>query len=83
MLPRTFLTTGANRGIGFSVLQTLATRSPSDHYLLAARSLENGELAIQEMRKSGVQAEIHVLQLDVANESSVKAVEREVRRQYG
>ncbi len=83
MLPKTILITGANRGIGFSVLQALATRSSSDHYLLAARSLENGELAIQELRKSGVQAEIHVMQLDVANESSIKAAEREVRKQYG
>ncbi len=75
MLPRTILITGANRGIGFSVLQALATRSPLDHYLLAARSLENGELAIQELRNSGVQAEIHVVQLDVANESSIKVAE--------
>lgn len=83
MLPRKVLITGANRGIGFSTLQALATCSPSDHHLLAARSTENGELAIQELRKSGVQAEIDVVELDVANESSIKAAEREVRKQYG
>lgn len=83
MLPRTILITGANRGIGFSLLQALATRSPSDHYLLAARSTENGQLAIQELRKLGVQAEIDVVQLDVANESSIKEAEQEVRKHYG
>lgn len=83
MSPRTILITGANRGIGFSILQALATRSPSDHYLLAARSTENGESAIQELRKSGVQAEIDVLELDVASEPSIKAAEREVQKQYG
>ncbi|CAF9942422.1 hypothetical protein IMSHALPRED_003672 [Imshaugia aleurites] len=83
MWPRTILITGANRGIGFSILQALATRSPPDRYLLAARSTENGELAIRELRKLGVQAEIHVVELDVANESSIKRAEREVRKQYG
>ena len=83
MSPRTILITGANRGIDFSILQALATRSPSDHYLLAARSTENGESAIQELRKSGVQAEIDLLELDVASEPSIKAAEREVRKQYG
>lgn len=83
MSPRTILITGANRGIGFSVLQALATRSPSDHYLLAARSTKNGELAIQELRKSGVQAEVNVVELDVATESSIKGAEQEVRKKYG
>ena len=82
MPPRTILVTGANRGIGFSILQAMTTRSPLDHYLLAARSSENGELAIQELRKSGVQAEIHVVKLDVADESTIKAAEREIRKQY-
>ena len=82
MLPRTILITGANRGIPFSILKAMATPSPSDHYLLAARSSENGELAIQELRRSGVQADIHVVQLHPANESSIKAAEREIRKQY-
>lgn len=83
MSPKTILIRGANRGIGFSVLQALATRSPSDHYLLAARSTEKGKLAMQELRKSGVQAEIDVVQLDVTKESSIKAAEQEVRKRFG
>lgn len=83
MSPRMILITGANRGIDFSILQALATRSPSHHYLLAARSTPNGELAIQELRKSGVQAEIDVVELDNANEASIKAAERQVRKRYG
>lgn len=78
MSPRIILITRANRGIGFSIPQALATRSPSHHYLLAARSTPNGELAIQGLRKSGVQAEIDVVELDVANESSIKVAERKV-----
>ena len=82
MLPKPILITGANRGIGFSILQALATRSPTDHYLLAARTTESGKSAIQELRKSGVQAEIDVVELDVANGSSMKAAERVVWKQY-
>ncbi|CAD6590217.1 MAG: hypothetical protein ASARMPRED_004680 [Alectoria sarmentosa] len=69
MSPRTILISGANRGTGFSILRAAATRSPSDHYLLAARSMENGELAIEELRK-------------VTSESSVKGAEQEVTEKY-
>ena len=80
MLARTILITGANRGIGFSILRASASQSPSDHYLLAARSTENGQLAIQELQRLGVQAEIDVVQSDVANESSIKEAEQDVRK---
>ncbi len=83
MLPKPILITGANRGIGFSILQALATRSQTDHSLLAARTTESEKSAIQHLPKSGVQAEIDVVELDVANESSIKAAERVVWKQYG
>lgn len=40
-------------------------------------------LAIQDLRKLALQAEIDVVELGVANESSIKAAEREIRKQYG
>ena len=83
MSPRTILITGANRGIGYSILQALATRSPSDHFLLAARSTKNGNSAIEELRTLGLQAEIDVVELDVASESSIKAAEEYVRKKFG
>lgn len=83
MSPRTILITRANGGIGFSVLQVLVTRSPSDHYLLATHNTENGVLAIQDLRKLALQAEIDIVELGVANESSIKESEREIRKQYG
>lgn len=82
MSPRTILISGANRGIGFSIFQAVATRSPSDHSLLAVRSMENGELAIEELRKLGVQSQIDTVQLDVTSESSVKGAEQEVTKKY-
>ncbi|KAK4691386.1 hypothetical protein P7C71_g5604, partial [Lecanoromycetidae sp. Uapishka_2] len=83
MSPRTMLITGSNRGIGFSILQALATHSPGDHYLLAARNPKSGTAAIKELRKLGLQAEIDLVQLDVSSEPSIKAAEEEVRKKYG
>jgi len=83
MSPRTILITGSNRGIGFSILQALATRSPSDRCLLAAHDLKSGIAAIGELRKLGVQAEIRVVELDVSSESSIKVAEQAVRKKYG
>lgn len=39
--------------------------------------------AIQDLRKLALQAEIDVVELDAANESSIKVAEREIRKQYG
>ena len=83
MPPRTILITGANRGIGFSILRALATHSPSDHFLLAARNAKNVTSAVEELRKLGLQAEIDVIELDVASESSIKIAEEGVRKTYG
>ena len=83
MPPRTILITGANRGLGFSILQALATHSPSDHFLLAARNAKNAILAVEELRKLGLQAEIDLVELDVASESSIKKAEEGVRKTYG
>ena len=83
MPPRIILITGANRGIGFSILRALATHSPSDHFLLAARNAKNAASAVEELRKLGLQAEINVIELDVASESSIKIAEERVRKTYG
>ena len=80
MWPRKILVTVANRGIALSTLH--ATRSPSDHYRLATRNMMNVGLAIQELRKWGVQAEVDVVDSHVAGEASIKAKGREVRKQH-
>lgn len=82
MLPRKILVTVANRGMGLSTLQVLVTRSPLDHYRLATRNMMNGGLAIQELRKRGVQAEVDVVDSDVAREASIKAKGRVFRKHY-
>ena len=64
MSQRTTLITGATTGLGFSALQALATRSPSDQNLHTARSTEKGKLAAQKPRRLDMQAEIDVFELN-------------------
>ncbi len=78
MSSRTIFITGANRGIGFSILQGLALRLPSDRYLLGARNEEQGREAVSRLRDLGVEAEIHVIPLDVSSESSIKSAEQTI-----
>src|SRR3954452_24266996 len=70
---RTVLITDANRGIGFAILQALALRSPSDHYVLGCRGLSKGEAAIQELHKLGITSPIEPIQIDVTSDDSLRA----------
>jgi len=69
-------------GIGFAILQALATRSPSDHYLLGSRTLENGKAAVAQLRELGITSQIDVVELDVTSDDSIRAAEEEVRTKY-
>jgi NAD(P)-dependent dehydrogenase (short-subunit alcohol dehydrogenase family) len=82
MSPRTILITGANRGIGFAILQALAERSPSDHYLLGSRTKANGIEAIAKLRELGVKSTVDVLELDVSSDESIQAAVEEVQSKY-
>jgi NAD(P)-dependent dehydrogenase (short-subunit alcohol dehydrogenase family) len=80
---RAVLITGANRGIGFAILQALALRSPSDHYLLGCRDLLKGEAAIQELRKLGITSPIEPIQIDVTSDDSLRAAVQTVDSKFG
>lgn len=80
---RVVLITGANRGIGFAILQVLALRSPSDHYLLGCRDLSKGQAASQELRKLGVTALIGPIQMDVTSDESLRAAVQIVESKFG
>lgn len=71
--PRIVLVTGGNRGIGFAILQALATRSPTDHYILASRSLAKGHEALSKLRSLGIQSSITLLELDVTSDISIRS----------
>ncbi|KAE9371474.1 NAD(P)-binding protein [Stipitochalara longipes BDJ] len=77
------LVTGANRGIGFSIVQATALRNPSSTYILACRSSPSGEAAVIELKKLGVTAPLDVVELDVTKDSSIMSAKEYIEKKYG
>jgi len=75
---RIALVTGANKGIGYAIVEKLAEER-SLTVLLGARDVKRGEDAIKQIGKSNVS----LLKLDVDSEESVKAAAASVKSQYG
>lgn len=77
--------TGANRGIGFAILQAMIQRSPADHYLLACRDIGAGVKALEELRGLDLDSStaISVLELDVTSDESLKSAAEEIRMHHG
>ena len=68
------LVTGASRGIGFEVCRQLADQGV--RVALAARSREKAERAVEELKKSGVDA--LPVELDVTSEDSVERARKDL-----
>jgi len=79
---RTVLVTGANSGLGLECARVLVTRGA--RVLMACRSPERGEAAVQEVNEAagnGGKAELVVL--DLADLASVRATAADVRQRTG
>ncbi len=82
-LPQIILTTGSNRGIGFSITQVLGLRSPQNIYILACRSVTSGHEAVKELQKLSVKAQLDVVELDILNDSTIINAAKYVESKYG
>jgi NAD(P)-dependent dehydrogenase (short-subunit alcohol dehydrogenase family) len=77
------LVTGANRGIGYAIVQTIATRRPISNIILACRSKTSAEEAIQTLRDSGVEAGLDNVELDIENDTSIESAVAAIDKKYG
>jgi len=77
------LVTGANRGIGFSTVQSLSLRFPSGTYIISSRTLSSGHEAIQALRKLCANAKLEAVELDVTNDSTIDAAVGFIRKKFG
>ncbi|KAI0020898.1 putative short chain dehydrogenase/reductase [Xylariomycetidae sp. FL0641] len=78
--------TGANSGIGYETVLSIAKVSADYHVILGARSVKKGEKAKEEMRwthRSELKGSISVLQIDVTDEASVAAAKEAIAAQFG
>ena len=67
---RVALITGANTGIGLVTARELAARGA--HVFIACRSLEKGQVAVDEIRTTTGNAQVEVLALDLGDFESVR-----------
>ena len=79
-MSRHTLVTGANKGIGRAIVAAIVDADPDHHVFLGTRELDRGESARQALVADNPERDgrIHVLQLDVASETSVKRAAAEV-----
>lgn len=81
--PKVIFVTGANQGLGFSIIQVGALRCPEAIYILASRNLQSGQEAVSKLRDLGVKAQIDVVQLDVTNDEQIAAAADFIKAKFG
>src|SRR5918911_3906485 len=74
------LVTGSNRGIGFEIAKQLAMKKI--HVILTSRNLANGEVAVSNLDRDGVE-NVVAMELDVSNQISVDSLSNEVEKTFG
>lgn len=71
------LVTGGNKGIGKAICERLLSEWPDTHVLLASRSLERGQQAVNDIQQAlgdaTVKGRLVCIELDTSNDKSVQA----------
>lgn len=77
------LVTGANRGIGFAIVQAAAGRIPGATFLLGCRSLEAGKEAAEKLRDLNPKVSFDVALIDIEKDESILASVKWIDEKYG
>lgn len=67
------LVTGANRGIGFAIVQAAAGRIPGATFILGCRSLQAGQEAADKLHGLNPKVVFDVVQIDIERDESILA----------
>ncbi|KAH7229990.1 hypothetical protein BKA59DRAFT_371535, partial [Fusarium tricinctum] len=67
------LVTGANRGIGYAIVQAIAIRLPSSNIILGCRSKDAAQEAIQSLRETGMTARLDYVEINIESDASIEA----------
>eukprot|EP01006_Ploeotia_vitrea_P064992 TRINITY_DN89645_c0_g1_i1.p1 TRINITY_DN89645_c0_g1~~TRINITY_DN89645_c0_g1_i1.p1 ORF type:complete len:353 (-),score=203.28 TRINITY_DN89645_c0_g1_i1:45-1103(-) len=77
-----FVITGANTGIGYHTAQRLAANRGKPTVVVAARSVVKGQEAVEKIRKSAENDDVHFVQLDLSSLESVDAFVERFRAKF-
>ncbi|GAQ11743.1 uncharacterized oxidoreductase YxjF [Aspergillus lentulus] len=80
---RVILVTGANRGLGYAILQVAGARNAASTFIMTSRKLEAGQEAAAKLVKEGVKAKIEVIPLDVTNDDQILETVKFVEEKHG
>ena len=77
--PRIALVTGANQGIGYALVEELATRmNPEDLVLLTGRNPDRVAAAVDQLNRRALRARVEGRVLDVTDEGAVRRLAEEL-----
>lgn len=77
---RTFVVTGANSGVGLETARALAEKNAT--VVMACRSLERGEHAVESIREGCPTARVEVMALDLASLASIRSFAAALRAKH-
>lgn len=78
-----FLITGANRGIGFALAETVSKSFPTSTIIVGSRNVDHGEDAVKRLKMNGVTAALHAVPLDIENDASIANAAIMVEERFG
>jgi len=80
MQGKNVIITGANSGIGYEAARAMATKNAT--VIMACRNLEKGESALQQIQAETPEAELKLMELNLADLSSVRHFAQDFRSNY-
>ena len=83
MANKVIFITGANRGLGYSILEVAGLRDPNAAFILASRTKANGEEAKEKLKTAGVKGPIDVVELDVQDDAQIVEAVKFTAGKYG
>jgi len=84
-LAKNIIITGANKGVGYGILENLAQKPESHQFILAIRSVERGQEAVEQLSKlvPNIKDRVTMQELDISDRKSIDSFVDWISKTYG